>query len=503
MTVQHQPDIDLSEASVVGHASPFADGVVDGLFFPGGGRQEALDQLTHLLRYGPSLLLLHGDQGIGKHYLVDRMVSGLDLDLFGVAMVEAEVLMNSGRILSGLSGPWHCRVVLTPENLQEQLIDCATLADDESRVLLLVVRNAQFLDETSVELMSLILAYSAGLPVKILLVMESDDPDELEQFGPLFDRVPDHFRLHLAPFTQSETREYLNYRMRTGGMGAVHFSDEQLQRIFNLSLGNAERVNEVAGELLSVALEQRSEGINTSRLPWMHVAALASVVLVLIVLVLTREETEETPLVIDPPATIGADASAAAVQEQEQVSQTEVSTPQSSARASAEVAKPVAEVDEPQAKQPELAAAAPVRTAATETKTAQPEPKTVKPEPVKSAPVKSAPQVKAVTPKSVGAQQRDDRAAWILSLPAEHYALQLLGAREKATVDKFLAAYPSVQKLTYYRAKRNGAPWYVVVQASFPDYDSAKAAVAKLPQKLQKQGPWIRKIEAIQKDLKN
>ena len=494
MTVQRQPDIDLSESMVMDQASPFTDGVVDGLFFPGGGRQEALEQLTHLLRYGPSLLLLHGDEGIGKHYLIDRMISSLDLDLFDMAMVQAEVLMSADSVLSGLTGPWHCRAPLALENLQEQLIDSATVADDESRVLLLVVRHAQFLDQSSVELLSLILAYSAGLPVKILLVMESDDPDELEQFGPLFERVPDHFRLHLAPFTRAETREYLDYRMRTGGMGVMHFNDEQFQRIFNLSLGNALRINEVAGEMLRAALEHGKEGGDKLKLPWMHVGALGAMLVLLLVLVFTRGETEEVAVesaTADLPATSVQSKEQADKQADNQASPAAASSGQSVTKSPAAEAEPAPEI------KPE-AAASTEKSPAAETGTVQVEQQAVQPKPA----------VKIATPKPVSAPssnqpRQDDRAAWILSLPAEHYALQLLGAREKATVDKFLAAYPSVQKLTYYRAKRNGAPWYVVVQASFPDYDSAKAAVTKLPQKLQKQGPWIRKIEAIQKDLKN
>ncbi|MGB1059344.1 MAG: hypothetical protein ACPGZU_04385, partial [Ketobacter sp.] len=61
--------------------SPFIDGAVDGLFFPGAGRQDAVQQLTHLLRYGPALLLLYGDEGIGKHFVIDRLLAELDFDL--------------------------------------------------------------------------------------------------------------------------------------------------------------------------------------------------------------------------------------------------------------------------------------------------------------------------------------------------------------------------------------------------------------------------------------
>ena len=198
-------------------ADPFSDGDVDGLFFPGAGRQEALEQLTHLLRYGPPLLVLHGDQGVGKHFLVDHVLAELDPDLFDVAIVQADVMMSPTQFLTGLSGPWHGREGFSLDSLQAQLIDCATVADNESRTLLLVVRQSQFLDEACSQLLSLILASGAGLPLKVLLVMDEHDPDALQQFATLFDQVPDHFRLALAPFGQQETQDYLMYRMRTGG----------------------------------------------------------------------------------------------------------------------------------------------------------------------------------------------------------------------------------------------------------------------------------------------
>ena len=521
MNAQPKPDIeptigDIPEADRTASAAtlkpaPFDDGNISGLFFPGAGRQEALDQITHLLRYGPSLLLLHGDQGVGKHFLIDHVIAGLDMDLFDVAMVQSDVLMSPEQLLSGLAGPWHSREVFTLETLQQQLIDCATVADNESRVLLLLVRQSQYLDEASVQMISLILASCAGLPVKVLLVMDVIDPDALDQFAPLFDQVPDHFRLELVPFTQQETHEYVAYRMRTGGMGHVRFNEEQSQRIFNMSLGNAARINEVAGALLRAAINQKQARGVSPTIPWMHVGALGAVVLILLVLVFNQSETELAADVTSEAKEVTSEA-----QEVANVS----AAPELGGEPVRESSKPeptpvkVAAAPEPEQDQsgadvkPLLAE----KNASSESAAQKVEPQqtdvetTAKPalatSTKTSAPKPEAP-LAVTKPKPAPEPKIDSRSAWILAQPADYYAIQLLGAREKATVDKFLAAYPSVQKLTYYEAKRNGAPWYVVVQASFPSYDAAKSAVAKLPQKLQKQGPWIRKIEAIQKDLKN
>ncbi|MEE2729653.1 MAG: SPOR domain-containing protein [Pseudomonadota bacterium] len=488
LDTQH-PDAEL-------RADPFSDGWVEGLFFPGAGRQEALEQLAHLLRYGPSLLVLHGDQGVGKHFLVDHVLAELDMDLFDVALVQADVMMNPAQILGALSSPWHVREGFRLDSLQAQVIDCATVADNESRTLLLVVRHSQFLDETCSQLLSLVLASGAGLPLKVLLVMDEDDPDALQQFATLFDQVPDHFRLALAPFGQQETEDYLTYRMRTGGMGQVRFSAEQMERIFNMSLGNASRINRVASELLQAAISHKQSKGAGVRVPWLHVGALGAVVLLLLVLMLTRTDPEPETVRVSP------------LEQPVVESQAEQDAPKVASLSQADSTESA-----PTAGQPEAGReAAPVQSAKVNPEpAAAPAPEAVAmvaPEPVpqpaaKPAP-KAAPEARpAPKPKPVAETKRDSRTAWILSLPAEHYAIQLLGAKERATVDKFLAAYPSVQKLTYYKTQRNGAPWYVVVQASYPSYDAAKSAVGKLPQNLQKQGPWIRKIEAIQKDLKN
>jgi len=502
MTALNQPDIEPKlgddphdDEPALGAASPFDDGDVEGLFFPGGGRQELLDQMAHLLRYGPSLLLLYGDQGVGKHYLVDRLLSQLDPDLFDVALVQADVLMNPEVLLAGLSGPWHSRAPFNAASLQPQLVECASAADDASRVLLLVVRHSQFLDDGSVELLSVMLASCAGLPVKVVLVLDASDPEDVMQLSPLFDQVPDHFRALLAPLTRNETAAYLAYRLHTGGLGHVHFSESHVDQIFNHSLGNVVRVNQIAAELLLASLPAKSKpGIKTD-LPWMHLGALVLVVGLLLFLVLSRDSaTGHSPA----PAT-----------DQKPLANEAVAMPEppaSKAQTATVKPEPVANdsVTLPAIEQTPEPVSKPIKE---ETNTSEAKPVSAASEPPAKAEVVQPPAAVAVPkPKQAPKQApkpTDARTAWILSLPPEHYALQLLGAKEKSTVDKFLAMYPSVQKLSYYKTQRNGAPWFVVVQASFPNYEAAKAAVAKLPQKLQKQGPWIRKIEAIQKDLKN
>jgi type II secretory pathway predicted ATPase ExeA len=45
---------------------PFAEGGVQGLFYPGGARQETVEQLQHLSRFSDCVLLVTGIAGMGK-----------------------------------------------------------------------------------------------------------------------------------------------------------------------------------------------------------------------------------------------------------------------------------------------------------------------------------------------------------------------------------------------------------------------------------------------------
>ena len=287
-----------SEAQPV--LDPFDDARIDGLFFPGGGRQDTLEQLQHLLRYGPALLVLDGDAGVGKHFLVNRMIAMLDPELFDLALIQSNVLNRPQDISSALSTAWRCPQELTLENRQQVLTATAQAADSESKTLLAVVRQAQHLSPESCLLIRELLAITAGLPVKFLLVV---DAIELESAGYLYElisQVPDNFQLTLYPLTPEETSEYLAYRLRTAGLGQVRFNDEQLLHIHNQTLGNIQQINEMARDLLAATMPTPvPKPATLSGLPKMHLAALAIMAVVLVLLILMRGSKQPEPDKVD------------------------------------------------------------------------------------------------------------------------------------------------------------------------------------------------------------
>ena len=125
-----------------------------------------------------------------------------------------------------------------------------------------------------------------------------------------------------------------------------------------------------------------------------------------------------------------------------------------------------------------------------------------------SIPAISAPET--ITEKPVAAIIKDKvpRTARILAdekvllaLPAANYTLQLLGAREKESIERFLQAYSQLEGLRSFATMFKGKPWYVVVYGSFSDRKQAIAAVKTLPARLKKQRPWARSMKGIHSDI--
>ena len=90
----------------------------------------------------------------------------------------------------------------------------------------------------------------------------------------------------------------------------------------------------------------------------------------------------------------------------------------------------------------------------------------------------------------------------IAKWPAKGYTLQLLGARSEASVVSFLQKMPNSEHMYYYQTKLKNRPWNVVIYGKYQNRSAAKAAIVKLPVKLQKLNPWIKSIASVQKSIK-
>ena len=86
-----QKDVARMDDNMPMEWDPFTDPPQGAPFFPGAGRAEIVEQLQHLLRYGPGLVVLAGASGVGKETLVDYLLDELDPDQIGRASCRERV----------------------------------------------------------------------------------------------------------------------------------------------------------------------------------------------------------------------------------------------------------------------------------------------------------------------------------------------------------------------------------------------------------------------------
>ena len=75
--------------------------------------------------------------------------------------------------------------------------------------------------------------------------------------------------------------------------------------------------------------------------------------------------------------------------------------------------------------------------------------------------------------------------------------LQLVGTRDAAAARGFFERHGLAGKGGWLATVHEGKPWYVVVYGAFPDRQSARAAIATLPEELRAREPWPRSVASL------
>ncbi|MDX1694879.1 MAG: AAA family ATPase [Ketobacteraceae bacterium] len=511
---------------------PFSDEGVAGLFFPGGGRQELVDQLMHLCRYGPPLLVLLGDNGVGKSTVVRQMESRIDPSVFQCLHIEADVLADENLILQRIAEGFHLDFGFDKDAAIESLVRYSRELDGYSQTPLLVLDEAQNLSLSAIEFLIRLLGHSARSGLRCLLVMDGTDPEKIPLLAPVLKSDLDSEFLEVPPLDPDAIEEYLDYRMTTSGLSDIRFSPDQKRKIVNRSMGNIDRLNMVSRQILVEHFPYEKNRKKPVRLPFLH----AAVVTLLAALLLTaywyvpdftgseppvlaesggevsnapekrgigvsdypapeREAAEESGRGDQAPATAentpeapvgaspGEDSSAAAeALDSFETDKEAVDFNYSETDPAEEALQPVASRTS-QAAEPRQTQTAPPVTAE------------------KAKPAEGEAAQKPAAVQVAAADTLSPREKWLMSLDKNKFTLQMLGAREEASVQKFLAKYPSLKDIAYYRTTHRDQDWYVVVYGLFGSKESAKQALSKLPKPLRESSPWARSVASVQEEI--
>ncbi len=90
--------------------------------------------------------------------------------------------------------------------------------------------------------------------------------------------------------------------------------------------------------------------------------------------------------------------------------------------------------------------------------------------------------------------------AWLLAQNPSHYTLQIAAFDQPEDLLKFAKRYAHLGSLAVYRKKRLAKDWYSLVYGVYTDETEAKQAIKRLPPALG--NPWLRRVRAIQKEIR-
>jgi DamX protein len=506
---------------------PFAPRVPGFKFFPA-QRKPVLGQLHHLARYSQLLLVVTGPQGSGKTLLRQALVASTNKQTVQSVVVSARGAGDSAGLLQQVAQALNVAQAEIGAILK-QVVQLALTGQE----VYLLVDDAEQLDESALEaLMALAAGAPEGRP-HVFLFGESSMIAQLDQLSLEEERF--HV-IELQPYTEEETREYLEQRLEGAGRGIELFTANQISDIHESSEGWPGNINQVARDAMIEAMiasrsavKRPSMGFN---MPKKHVLAISAVVVVAVAaawLMPGRSKTPTTgapaneqaqlPLGQGSPQSGGAPAVEFAGNTQPMPlplvgnSQPVMREPLAEAAGGITEGDDGVPVEGSSATPPTVTTIAPptgVPAGPAPTPAAKPTPAptqvaTAKPAPAPVA--KPAPAPAPAKPAAVAAKPAEKPATgakaaggtWYAGQAPGNYVVQILGTSSETAAQSFVKEQGGEYR--YFKKVLNGKPLYVITYGSFANRDAAVSAIKALPAKVQAGKPWPRTVASVQQEL--
>ena len=511
---------------------PFAPRVPGFKFFPA-QRKPVLGQLHHLARYSQLMLVVSGPLGSGKSLLRQALVASTNKQAVQSVVVSARGASDASSMLAQVAQDLG---VAQPE-VQAILSKVVQLALTGQEVYLLV-DDAEQLDESALQAL---LELAAGVPEGRPHVFLFGEPSLIAGLDELNVEEERFHIIELAPYSEEETREYLEQRLEGAGRGIEVFSREQIVDIHEHSDGWPGNINQVARDTLFEALiASRSTVKRPSmgfKMPKKHVLALSAVVVVAVAAAVLMPKKGDKPTAEAPAAQAqlplgdgkqGANIEFSGSSQPMPLPLVGQSQPvmreplaQAAGMGEGEEGSPagdtalqpgnppptVTTIAPPQGVPagPAPVPAQPVATAPVQP--VAPAPKPVATQPAKPvAPAKPAPaptQVAVAKPAAKPAEKPavsgSGNSGWYSAQKPGNYVVQILGTSSEASAQAFVKNQGGDYR--YFKKNLQGKPLYVVTYGSFANRDAAVAAIKNLPEKVQAGKPWPRTVGSVQQEL--
>ncbi|WP_052116704.1 SPOR domain-containing protein [Morganella morganii] len=85
--------------------------------------------------------------------------------------------------------------------------------------------------------------------------------------------------------------------------------------------------------------------------------------------------------------------------------------------------------------------------------------------------------------------------------PGKHYTLQLSGGTTQGELYRMARQF-KLKNYLVYETERHGQRWYVLVAGEYATLTAANQALKGLPAEIRRNGPWVRSLRQVQRELK-
>jgi len=86
---------------------------------------------------------------------------------------------------------------------------------------------------------------------------------------------------------------------------------------------------------------------------------------------------------------------------------------------------------------------------------------------------------------------------WLLAQPNTNFCLQLVGGRERASIEKFIRQHQLSDEYAIFERELKGQPWFSLIHGSFKTREQAIEAINRLPKGISKKNIWPRTFASV------
>lgn len=245
---------------------PFSAMVDERFYFSTAESSQRLSLLVHMTQYSDMVLMVLGEQGMGKSTLLQSYIKSAH-DNWHICRINANTMMDKDQLLFRIAEDFGLEFLPADSaELQEMLYDKMTQLHQNDVLPVIIIDDAHELPVDAVTQLFIMAEIKAGDVTMVHIVLFAEPQIEktinASNARKIRERIGHNFEL--APFDEADTAEYIISRMAIAGLREENpFSAKVIRQIHKQSDGNPARINELA----HIALDETQDGIERGNEP--------------------------------------------------------------------------------------------------------------------------------------------------------------------------------------------------------------------------------------------